>query len=156
MRGRGLAFGAAQIGHGGRVPCAVNGLVLLLSWCFTALAAGRALHPLEQGVSGAAPNDKARLLFFTASWCAPCHRIQPLLEKICRQNHTVVVLVVVDYDEFPLVAEEFAVESLPTMILLDRAGNLCIRVNGASKEGLDALHSRIKRLPKPARQPSRP
>jgi hypothetical protein len=37
------------------------------------------------------------------------------------------------------------------MILLDRAGKLCVRVNGASKEGLDALHAQIRRLTKPAK-----
>jgi thioredoxin 1 len=130
-------------------------LVLLLLFCCTSSIAAQAWKTFEQGSTGAIRKDKARLLFFTASWCAPCHRIQPVLEKICRQNRAVVDLVIVDYDEFPQVVEEFAVESLPTMILLDRAGKVCIRVNEASKEGLDALHSQIKRLPKPANQTSR-
>lgn len=122
-------------------------VLMLLSLAASSFAAW-AGRSLGQAASEAALNERARLLFFTAPWCAPCHRIQPVLAKICRQNRAIVELVVVDYDESPLAVEEFAVESIPTMLLLDRSGKLLIRVNGASKEGLDALFAEIKRLKK--------
>jgi thioredoxin 1 len=92
--------------------------------------------------------EKVRLFFFTAPWCSPCHRIQPYLEKICRKNRSVIELIIIDYDESPITVRDFAVESIPTMVLLDRSGKLLLRVNGASKEGLDALGSEIKKLQK--------
>ncbi len=120
---------------------------LLLVLCCSAptFAAGAAALSGQRSPA-ATLNGKAKLLFFTASWCAPCHRLQPFVEKICRQNKSVLELVIIEYDEYPAMVADFGVESLPTLILLDRSGKLRVRVNGASKEGLDVLSTEVKKL----------
>ena len=100
----------------------------------------------DQRTSNAERNEKAKLIFFTAPWCAPCQQIKPYIVRICDQNKTVVQLLTVDHDAAPALVKEFEVESLPTLILLDRSGTMLIRVNDAGKEGLNALGAEIRRL----------
>ena len=49
-----------------------------------------------------APNDKVLVINFWATWCAPCIKELPLLEKLHGQNPTAQVLLVsMDYDLDP-------------------------------------------------------
>jgi hypothetical protein len=57
-------------------------------------------------------------------------------------------LIEIDYDAAPLIVQEYAVESVPTMILLDNSGMLLMRINESSEEGLKALSSEIRTLAK--------
>jgi len=41
------------------------------------------------------------ILFFTASWCEPCHAVQPILEKFTRKHPKEVRFVPVDFDRSP-------------------------------------------------------
>jgi thiol-disulfide isomerase/thioredoxin len=92
------------------------------------------------------PAGQATLFFFTAAWCGPCHRIRPILEKACRQSRRHVRMLAVDYDWSPGLVEDFGVRELPTMILASASGKILIRVDGASREGLDALLAGIRKL----------
>lgn len=83
--------------------------------------------------------EKARLLFFTAKGCAPCKKAGPLLLKLAKKWERQLRLVVVDFDESPLIVEDFSVVELPTIIFLDSDENLVIRVDGASKVGIEVL-----------------
>ncbi len=49
-----------------------------------------------------APSDKVLVVNFWATWCAPCIKELPLLEKLHRENpNTQVLLVSMDYDLDP-------------------------------------------------------
>jgi thioredoxin-like negative regulator of GroEL len=65
-------------------------------------------------------------------------------------------MVSIDYDRSPAAVQDFRVERLPTMLLLDHEGRLLVRVEGAGKEGFDALLQRIRNHGKAQRkQPGR-
>jgi thioredoxin-like negative regulator of GroEL len=102
-------------------------------------------------ISALARSSKAQLLFFTARWCAPCRKLKPYLSKICDQNKTSVKLIEIDYDTAPVLVKKYAVDSLPTMILLDSSGMPLMRINGSSEEALKALGSEMQRLTKTRR-----
>lgn len=61
--------------------------------------------------------DGSVLVDFFADWCGPCHqmaiRIAAMAERFPERVATV------DVDEFPTVAQEFNVRSLPTVIVFD-------------------------------------
>ena len=123
-------------------------LLFVFLACTIWLSSAVSVRSFDRQTSAVPQSPKARLLFFTARWCAPCRKIKPYLARICDQNKTSVQLIEIDYDAAPVVAQEYAVDSLPTIILLDNSGILLMRVNESGKEGLKALSSEIRKLAK--------
>ncbi|CDW76213.1 thioredoxin [Stylonychia lemnae] len=66
----------------------------------------------------ASAGDKPVFVDFYATWCGKCELLKPDLEAIAEQHKTEAVYIMVDVEENDEVAEEFQVESLPTVIYL--------------------------------------
>ncbi|MFI0468576.1 thioredoxin [Saccharopolyspora sp. 5N102] len=62
-------------------------------------------------------HDKPVLVDFWAKWCPPCHMIAPVLDEIARERADSLTIRKVNTDENPLVAREYQVMSLPTLML---------------------------------------
>lgn len=58
------------------------------------------------------------LLDFWATWCEPCKKLSPALEKVTREMGGKLVLAKVDIDQNPELADAFGVQSVPTVVLL--------------------------------------
>ena len=87
-------------------------------------------------------SKKLVVVDFTASWCGPCRFIAPILAEIAKKLPQVVFLKV-DIDELKSVAEDWAIEAMPTFIFL-KEGSIIDKVVGARKDELQqkiALHS---------------
>ena len=89
------------------------------------------------------------ILFFTASWCEPCHAVQPILEKFARKHPKEVRFVPVDFDQSPDEAARWEVREIPVVILLSNQGKILLRADGADRETLRnlpmALEGTLKR-----------
>ena len=58
------------------------------------------------------------LFYFTATWCGPCQRIKPLLQKLSEEvDSTKLEIYMVDIDENDDLATEFNIRSVPTFYL---------------------------------------
>jgi len=55
------------------------------------------------------------LMDFWAEWCGPCKQVSPILDEISSEHGILVGKL--NIDENPLKTEEFAVHSIPTMVL---------------------------------------
>ncbi|TQV66289.1 thioredoxin [Exilibacterium tricleocarpae] len=55
---------------------------------------------------------------FWADWCAPCKSLMPVLEKLAGEYQDQLVLAKVNADEQQMLAAQFGVRSLPTVMLL--------------------------------------
>jgi thioredoxin 1 len=53
---------------------------------------------------------------FFATWCGPCKRIAPELEKLSKK-YTSVKFVKVDVDDLPELAEKYEVSAMPTFLM---------------------------------------
>lgn len=60
---------------------------------------------------------KNYVVFFTASWCAPCRKMYPRIEQLRKDGY---IVYVIDADKFKDAAADFKVDSLPTSIVMDK------------------------------------
>ena len=79
-----------------------------------------------------------KLLAFSATWCAPCQQMKPILDSIENDN-----LVRVDYDSQRDIVVKHRVPGVPCFILVDEEGKELDMVLGSTtKEVLEELLSR--------------
>lgn len=78
------------------------------------------------------------LVKFTGTWCAPCHALQPTLEKLVNERAEVTVLSV-DVDAQQAVANRFGVRSLPTLIAFRQGRPIGQLVGNVSRTAIDKL-----------------
>ncbi len=67
------------------------------------------------------------LLDFTATWCGPCQTMNPVVEKLVRNNYPVRQ---VDIDRSPDVAHRYGVKAVPTFIVVDARGRALSKTSG--------------------------
>ncbi|MGD0428814.1 MAG: redoxin family protein [Candidatus Acidiferrales bacterium] len=100
---------------------------------------------------------KVLVLSFWATWCGPCRELEPQFVQVAKSyaGNTEIVFYAVNTDEdeslvAPFLSHEkwdvpvvyadglddfVKVESLPTVLILDRAGKITYRINGYSRDG---------------------
>lgn len=76
---------------------------------------------------------KPVLLDFWASWCAPCRMVSPVVDEIAEERSDIKVGKV-NVDIEPELALEFAVRSIPTLIVIND-GKVVNRAVGARPKG---------------------
>lgn len=85
------------------------------------------------------------LVDFWAPWCGPCRQIAPMIDQLAAENAGSVVIGKINIDDSPSTAQDFGVQSIPTLILF-KDGVAIQRVVGAKpktamQQMLDAAKS---------------
>ena len=60
-------------------------------------------------------SDKAIIVDFYAEWCPPCKKMRPHLDEISKEMANEVLVIKIDVDKNPTLAQEMKVEGLPTL-----------------------------------------
>lgn len=82
--------------------------------------------------------DKPILLDFYADWCGPCRMVSPVIDEIASERGDVAVGKI-NVDSEPLLAREYGVYSIPTLVVI-RDGKVVNQAVGArSKEQILAM-----------------
>jgi thioredoxin 2 len=68
-----------------------------------------------------------------APWCGPCRTVSPTLEQLAREMAGRVKLVKVNVDEAPNLARRFAVQGIPTLVVM-QGSHETARQTGAAPE----------------------
>ncbi len=69
------------------------------------------------------------LVDFSATWCGPCKRLEPLVHEIADDYNGRLKVVKVDIDKAPTIAAKFAVMAVPTLIFF-RDGKVVDQLSG--------------------------
>ncbi len=67
---------------------------------------------------------------FWAEWCGPCRVVTPAIERLAHEYSGRLLTVKVNVDRKPAVAQAFAVDGIPTIVLFWR-GTPLMRLTGA-------------------------
>lgn len=68
-----------------------------------------------------------------APWCGPCRLVSPALEALARSHAGQIKLVKVDVDASPRTARRYAVQGIPTLLVV-HDGEVVARQTGAAPE----------------------
>ena len=62
--------------------------------------------------------DRPVLVDFSATWCGPCKKLEPVVSEIAADFDAKLKVVKVDVDQAPNTAAKFGVMSVPTVLLI--------------------------------------
>ena len=114
-------------GKKNRVPTSAAGL----PHCATCHAALPWLVPADEQTFAAAIQTPVPVLVdLWAPWCGPCRTIAPGVERAANELAGLLKVVKVNVDDAPGVSAQFAVQGIPTLLLL-RDGQVIARQVGA-------------------------
>lgn len=65
---------------------------------------------------------------FWATWCGPCKRMNPIVDKM-ESEFEFVKFLSIDVDQVPSIAQRYKIRALPTLIIL-KNGKEINRING--------------------------
>jgi thioredoxin 1 len=68
----------------------------------------------DQEVAG---SEVPVLVDFWADWCAPCHKLSPIVEKIAEERADQMKVLKLDIEANPEIAMEHEIRSAPTLVL---------------------------------------
>jgi thioredoxin 2 len=78
--------------------------------------------------------DRPLIVDFWAAWCGPCQMMAPAFKQAAQQLGQGALLVKVDTDDNPQLAQRFAIRSIPTLVKIVQ-GREVARRSGAQPAG---------------------
>ena len=83
--------------------------------------------------------DQSVLVDFWAPWCTYCRRIAPAFDKIASQQEDKLIFAKLDIDDAAEIAEEYGVDTIPTLIIFKNGEVLGSIVAPDSKAKIEAF-----------------
>ena len=71
--------------------------------------------------------------YFSASWCGPCKMFKPVVNELIQEGHPIEII---DVDENQELAQQYQIQSVPTIIIEEGDQVLEGIVGATSKEDL--------------------
>ncbi|MGD9681143.1 MAG: thioredoxin family protein [Candidatus Obscuribacterales bacterium] len=102
----------------------------------------RSIYPAAEKRFG--KNPLPILISFSAGWCIHCTEMKPIVRKLADELKTKVMILPVDIDDEPDLAEAAGIKAVPAFIAIDQARNLGGLLIGQQSE--KELHRLIEQV----------
>ena len=80
--------------------------------------------------------DKPAIIDFYASWCGPCRRVSPILDKLAEEYKGQIYIYKVNTDKEKELSGELGIQSLPTLLFAPLKEKPQVAVGAMSEEDL--------------------
>ncbi len=74
---------------------------------------------------------------FWAPWCGYCRRLAPAVDRVAEEYEDELEVVKIDIDEEPKLAEEYGIETIPTLVLFEDGKVVDSVVNPQSQDEIE-------------------
>ena len=81
-------------------------------------------------------NTKPAVVDFFATWCGPCKAIAPFLQAESEKRSGKVDIFKIDIEEVSELAEDFGVQSIPTLLVFKGGKEVARQIGGLYKSSL--------------------
>lgn len=78
--------------------------------------------------------DKPAIVDFYATWCGPCKRVSPILNKLAKEYGDAIYIYKIDIDKEKELATTFGIRSVPTFLFIPMKGKPQIAQGALPKE----------------------
>lgn len=83
--------------------------------------------------------DLPAIVDFYASWCGPCRRMSPILDKVAQEYNGKLVVYKINVDEERQLASVFKVQSIPMLLFIPMEGEPMQQIGAMDEDGLKKI-----------------
>ncbi|WP_333023585.1 thioredoxin [Wolbachia endosymbiont of Pentidionis agamae] len=81
-------------------------------------------------------HDGFVLVDFWAEWCGPCIQLMPHVEEFAKSKKGIIKVCKFNVDEQELIPSEFAIQSIPTLIIFNNGKEIARKLGGIGSSDL--------------------
>lgn len=91
-------------------------------------------------------NNCYKLFYFTATWCNPCKKIKPLIQKLSEGlDESIIIFYEININSNEELVNKYEIGGIPAFILLDNQNN---KIGSCSGSNIANVHELLKLIKK--------